>query len=195
MVLNFSAMKKIILFLAMDYKQRIEKVFATFPSKNRIPWKVDYEMPDITVFEEKVKLFFTGYFGVEYVKENFALPEDFRTFLKLCRAPYQIPFEMELLYDAQHIETQLPDYYQFYGKNFLLRKADNEPTDSDVMWLRFALWSDNHELLICCDRSSSAYGKIYDCYDDHPWMDDSDFGIADSKYYSFIDFLEHWYRT
>lgn len=96
---------------------------------------------------------------------------------------------MEVLYDAHHILGQLPELYE---DDFIDRKAANGSADSNIMWLRFALWSDKHEYLICCDRSSAAFGKIFDAYDVRPWMDDINF-IRDSfKSNTFIEFLENW---
>ena len=176
-----------------DYKTRIEKILEIFAAKNRMPWKVDYKPLAIDLFEAQTKSFFTNYFDAKYVATNFALPEDFGTFLSLCPAPYQIPFAWEVLYDAQHILKDLPEYYHVFEEDFERRKTANELTATDKMWLRFALYGDKHEFLICCDRTSAAFGKVFDAYDDHPWMDESYIDINQPKYDSFIDFLENTY--
>ncbi|MFT3793107.1 hypothetical protein [Flavobacterium sp.] len=172
-------------------QQRIEKALAAFPAKGRIHWQVDYEPLSIDTFEEKVKAIFTNYFDADYVEQNFALPEDFRIFLMLCPAPLQIPHEWEVLYDAQKILDHLPDYYNWYDQKLLWRRKHNENQKSDTMWLHFASWSDKHDYLIGCDRSSKTFGKVYDAYDDHPWMEDSEL-LNRRKSKSFVKFLEKW---
>jgi hypothetical protein len=189
---NWSGLVKV---QVTDYKQRIEKVFDAFAKKNRIGWKVDYEPLAIEVFEDKSKTFFGDYFDADYVAKNFSLPEDFRVFLELCHSPIQIPEAWELLEDAQHILDSLPGFFNLYAEDLQERKEENEMTAADTMWLRIALYSDKHEFLICCDRSSAVFGKVFDSYDDHPWMDGGNFEVGDVEFGSFIDFLENWYGS
>ncbi len=118
------------------------------------------------------------YFSKEYLENNFSIPTSYLDFSKdistfLYFGKYHTIYSLKEVVEGTR-NTLFDFECNFYNRS----KSNQQFKDNDVIWLAIGWWSDKHDLLICCDKSSVFYGKIYDVWDDHPWYSEK-FVIAE----------------
>ncbi|NOQ75848.1 MAG: hypothetical protein GQ574_27835 [Crocinitomix sp.] len=101
------------------------------------------------------------YFDAEYIRENFVIPQLYTDSIDKLR--------IKELFDASLSIANTQWGIDVYGDDFLERKDANKLTKNDKIYVAIGEWGSNHLFLMCCDKSSNDFGKIFDYNDAHPW--------------------------
>lgn len=48
-----------------------------------------------------------------------------------------------------------------------------DPPARSELWMVIGSWSDKHDYMLCCDRTSPRFGAVADWNDTHPWWDEN----------------------
>lgn len=154
--------------------------------KNR-EFEMDQGTPmELEVFEWELKDIFKAYFGINYVEKNFSLTDDIKELIQLLDGNLR-KSDWCAIYCGSDIITSTEYYCRQWGEQILKRRQQGELDNNDVMFMRLGYWSDKHDYIFCCDKSSLHYGKIYDVNDEHPWLEEY-FNIEE-EYENVMDFL------
>jgi len=130
-------------------------------------------------FLSEIKEMYSDYFDVEYIAKNFSIPEEYLKSIGLI--------DVDELYSHYAITLNTKRGLDLYGDDFFKRKQKGTLHENDVMFICIGEWSDKHEFQLCCDTSSSAYGKVFDFNDAHPWFGTSE---GEMEWDSFKEFLK-----
>ncbi|MCP4441900.1 MAG: hypothetical protein GY810_23580 [Aureispira sp.] len=129
--------------------------------------KETYENQDII---QKIYTTLTPFFEKEFEqaisKEQFLIPEDYKGFL--------------LTLGGRTIELGGNYGTAFFNAETVIANTEHWGGVGDSVkevWLNIGEYSDKHWYFLCCDSTSTSYGKIVDGYDATPWMG-----------YNFLDF-------
>jgi hypothetical protein len=139
------------------------------------------------VFLEQLKQIFLPYFSQAYLDENLVLPEAFLIYLETVKGMLHSSWLWYADKDMVLFTTR-GFCSDFYGEDFLERKNEGTSQINDTIWVKFGEWSDKHDWIICCDKSHPDFGKVFDCWDDHPWWHGDEF-LSYEEFDSFMEFI------
>jgi hypothetical protein len=115
----------------------------------------------------------------------FAFPEALKEFLGIvgpelnCVGSYGERAYGFYWYDAAMIASDTIDLNDLWWDEYEYQEAKG-------LWACIAHWSDKHDIWICCQPQHPQFGKIVDCHDGHPWVD------QDPETDSLAEFLALW---
>jgi len=151
------------------------------------------EPSTITEVEEGLRAYYSRYFGAERVQKHFQIPDDFKAYLMAL--PHRMITEgwWVNLYGMALVVEATKASMSMWMDEVVERIRDGDTYSTDTFWIAFGGWSDKHEFIICCDTSHPDYGKVYDAYDDHPYLNE-DF-LDDDIWENMEDFLMQYIRV
>jgi len=143
--------------------------------------------------EKALATFFSRYFGAEFVAENFEIPADFKAYLMALPSCIHTQGWWVYLYGMDSVVGFTKSSMGMWIDEAEERRKNGNAYTTDTFWIAFGGWSDKHEFIICCDNKHPDFGKIYDAYDDHPYLNE-DF-LDDDIWDNIEDFLRHYVRV
>lgn len=141
-------------------------------------------------FEESLKTIFKKYFDKDYVEDNFSIPLDLKDFVEALEGSLWQDY-WRGLYCKEGIVMATEGYCETWGEEVIERRKLNKSYPNDKMWLCVGMWSDKHDYIMSCDKSSKHFGKFYDVLDDHLWIGETFYN--DKEYDGILDFLYREY--
>jgi hypothetical protein len=96
-----------------------------------------------------------------------------------------------VIYDATYLVKGTKIFLEDFEDFYFQRKQSNLPLlFTDTLWIRIGWWSDKHDWIMCCDQDHPMYGKVYDVWDDHPWLSEKFTTYSEhKKFENFISYL------
>ena len=146
-----------------------------------------------TEVEDELKNIFYTYFSKDLVDQKFKIPLEYQEFLNEMESSMVLN-KRNVIYDATYLikgtKVFLEDFEDFY---FQRKQGKRTPLSTDTLWIRIGWWSDRHDWVICCDQEHLMYGKVYDVWDDHPWLHEN--FATYSQHKNFAEFVIHLLET
>lgn len=170
----------------------IDKVVKQFESRGyEYLGKEDQNTNTIDKLLEELKEFFLNYFDKEFIEERISLPDEYTRFLLEFKG-YFYKEDWGGFYGVDNILSDTKSSYEYYwdDEEFEENKKGKTSKEGYTMWITMGDWGDNHEIIMCIDKTNSYYGKVLDVNDTHPIC----FGIVapDRIYSSFKDYAEDY---
>jgi hypothetical protein len=117
---------------------------------------------------ECIRGLFASYYGNEAVDSRLAIPADYGRFMTEFGDGWHQPAGLGRdIFAAATVGTDTAYYFNAY---VIDRDEESEPLADNGLWLSIGWFADKHEIVLCCDRSHSYYGKVIDFHDSHPWL-------------------------
>lgn len=132
---------------------------------------------------ERLKDIYSDYFDSEYLDQNLEIPHIYTDAIR--------KINVDDLFSLSNTLINTQGWMQMYGDEFLERKATNQLTSGDTIFLVIGEWGTRHDLLLCCDKSSPDFGKVFDYNDAHPWWIPNDW---EADYPDFRAFIKEDYN-
>ncbi len=129
-------------------------------------------------FIKPIKEAYLKYFSEEYVNNNLVIPEVYFNSIEKLNIGELFSLESSLSNTKWGIDL--------YGNEFLERANVNKPAKNDKMFIAIGEWGSNHLFLMCCDKSSDDFGKIFDYNDAYPWCENDNAEVEWVKFEAFI---------
>lgn len=139
-------------------------------------------------FNGAVKALFSPYFEDSYINDNLDIPADYLEFLSQLQGTLE-QGDWKFLHNEEWVLLRTRYFCKAFKEGFMDRKTAGTPCLSDVIWLCVGDWSNKHDYILCCDKSSEHYGIIYDVWDDHPWL--SEHFLTYETYKTVMEFLQN----
>jgi hypothetical protein len=136
-----------------------------------------------------VTALFASRYGADVVTERFDIPMDYTSFMVRVGGGHAWGDEYvpQCLWDATTVAEETEADWRRYvterGDVFWLEKEQDAPTDYGC-WLDIGWYSDKHATLLCCDRLSEGYGRVFDFHDAHPWLNGDEYGHVEGRSFS-----------
>ncbi len=132
----------------------------------------------ITDYTNSLKQAYLKYFNEEYVNSNLVIPEVYFNSIEKLKIGEFFGLSSSLSNTQWGIDL--------YGSEFMQRAAVNKATKNDKMFMAIGEWGSNHLFLMCCDKSSDDFGKIFDYNDAYPWCENDDSEVEWVNFEAFI---------
>jgi len=132
---------------------------------------------------DQLKEIYSVFFNSEYITKNLAIPKLYIDSIETLK--------IEELFNQSSSLTNTKWGIELYGNEFLDRKNLNNLGINDKIFLSIGEWGSNHQFLMCCDKSSQDFGKIFDYNDAHPWSASNDWEV---QWIDFKEFIKDEYN-
>ena len=120
------------------------------------------------------------WFAPEHVDAHFALsPEACEWFTEMALQKFSDDDSWVWLAAARDVPALTADRLEYGGF---------DPLPHSELWILLGGWSDKHDYLLCCDRTSARFGMVADWNDIYPWADEK--AQPDRVWPDLIAFLE-----
>lgn len=110
---------------------------------------------------ERLKQIYAPYFDSEYLDQNLEVPRIYTDNVQ--------KLDVGDLYSLSRALSNTISWTEMFDDEFLERRNTNQRTKNDTIFLVIGEWGSHHEFLLCCDKSSEDFAKIFDFNDAHPW--------------------------
>ena len=124
----------------------------------------------ITELETDFKTYFKHHFDPYFVDEHFEIPMVFKAYLNALEGTVMRSNWWSYLYGKTEVLEATKNSLGIWIRDVVDRRKNGTSYSTDTLWICFGGWSDKHEYIICCDKTHPDFGKIFDAYDDHPYL-------------------------
>lgn len=119
---------------------------------------------DLTAVTEQIAAVLRRWFSPEDVDARFAVPSDAQQWLvEIARQSFRDEASWMWLAAARDVPAATADRWEVLASG---------PPARRELWIVIGSWSDKHDYMLCCDRTSPRFGAVADWYDTHPWWDE-----------------------
>ncbi len=133
---------------------------------------------------DQLKEIYSVFFDSEYISKNLVIPRLYVDSIETLK--------VKELFNQSSTLTNTKWGVELYGQEFLNRKKLNNLGVNDKIFLSIGEWGSKHQFLMCCDKSSQDFGKIFDYNDAHPWSASNNWEV---EWIDFKEFIKDEYNV